>query len=195
MDSDSIGNLWVGSETGLFRIDKNYKIYSFTGTNANFESNHITALRVPPSKSGNSLELFVACDKEANFSMFSDLFNGSDQPPNVNVYEVDRYGREIGRITHDFFETPNFRDQFQLQQTSLANIEAINAGDTATASGTQRFYKKKVSEADIDGASFHYFNGMVWDKWKIAGVRSMFVDGEYVWVTSNIRVRRLLIPR
>ncbi|MBU1106492.1 MAG: hypothetical protein KKB51_07505 [Candidatus Riflebacteria bacterium] len=55
--------------------------------------------------------------------------------------------------------------------------------------------KKHVIEAEISGSSFHYFDGLTWDKWKMAGIRNIFIDDEFVWVTTNIRVRRLRIPR
>ena len=54
---------------------------------------------------------------------------------------------------------------------------------------------KRVAELDIDGSSMHFFDGLTWDKWKMAGIRNIFIDNEYVWTTSNIRVRRLLVPR
>ncbi len=54
---------------------------------------------------------------------------------------------------------------------------------------------KKVVELDIDGASMHFFDGQTWEKWKVPGVTSMFIDNDYLWTTSNIRVRRFLVPR
>jgi hypothetical protein len=55
--------------------------------------------------------------------------------------------------------------------------------------------KKVVKELDIDGSSLHFFDGRTWEKWKMAGVKNIFLDGDYLWTTSNIRVRRLLVPR
>ncbi len=55
--------------------------------------------------------------------------------------------------------------------------------------------KKRVIEFDTMNSSFHYFDGRTWDKWKMGGIRHIFIDREYIWVTTNIRVRRLRIPR
>jgi ligand-binding sensor domain-containing protein len=54
--------------------------------------------------------------------------------------------------------------------------------------------RKIVKEADIDGASLHFFDGLHWDKWKVAGVRCLYMEGDYLWVGSNIRLRRLFVP-
>jgi hypothetical protein len=88
--------------------------------------------------------VWVACDELAAFTATNDLFNGSDQPPNV-------------------YTTPEG--------------------------------KKIVKELDIDGSSLHFFDGRTWEKFKMAGVKHMFIEGDYLWTTSNIRVRRLLAPR
>ncbi len=55
--------------------------------------------------------------------------------------------------------------------------------------------RKVVKELDIDGSSLHFFDGRTWEKWKMSGVKNIFLDGDYLWTTSNIRVRRLLVPR
>jgi len=54
--------------------------------------------------------------------------------------------------------------------------------------------KRQIFEADIDGASVHYFDGLLWDKWKIPGVRCFHADGDYLWMGTNLRLRRISIP-
>ncbi|MFZ5952168.1 MAG: hypothetical protein ACOYXC_15795 [Candidatus Rifleibacteriota bacterium] len=54
---------------------------------------------------------------------------------------------------------------------------------------------KVVKELDIDGSSMHFFDGRTWEKWKMAGIKYIFIDGDFIWTTSNIRVRRILAPR
>ncbi|HNV71446.1 MAG TPA: hypothetical protein PKO06_17210, partial [Candidatus Ozemobacteraceae bacterium] len=53
---------------------------------------------------------------------------------------------------------------------------------------------KIVQELDIDGASLHYFDGLTWDYWKIPGVRCMYHEGDFLWLGTNWRLRRLSIP-
>jgi|GEM_PF-838405 len=53
---------------------------------------------------------------------------------------------------------------------------------------------KVVNEADIDGASVHFFDGLLWEKWKIPGVRCMLHEGDYLWMGTNLRMRRFFIP-
>lgn len=52
----------------------------------------------------------------------------------------------------------------------------------------------KVYETDIDGASLHYFDGMIWEKWKVPGVRCLLLDGNYLFMGTNLRMRRFFIP-
>lgn len=144
MDSGPEGNLWIGSSGGLFRLNPEGTVFSYTTTNAWFESNKITAVGAMPLNTGTPLGVWVACDQMAEDFWLNPLANGSDQPPNV-------------------YTNPD---------------------------GT-----KRVEELVIAGSSLHFFDGLTWDKWLMAGIRNIFIDREYIWTTSNIRVRRLLVPR
>lgn len=53
--------------------------------------------------------------------------------------------------------------------------------------------RKILLELDIDGSSLHFYDGLIWDKWKVPGVRSIYLEDDYLWVTTNIRVRRLRV--
>jgi hypothetical protein len=81
----------------------------------------------------------------------------------------------------------------------LADFTALsdnfNGSDQPPMVITDAQGNKRVIEADIDGSSLHFFDGRTWEKWKVAGVKYIFIDGDYVWLSSNIRVRRLLAPR
>jgi ligand-binding sensor domain-containing protein len=77
--------------------------------------------------------------------------------------------------------------------TSLS--DNFNGSDQPPNVYTMPDGKKVVKELDIDGSSFHFFDGRTWEKWKMAGIKYIYVDGDFVWTTSNIRVRRLLAPR
>lgn len=129
---DSLGNLWMASDGGLFRIFETGKIQSYTKTNAGFESDRVTAVSVT-AKSGGGLALWVACDNDPN---------GQDQAPNT-------YRGADGKI--------------------------------------------HTIEADIDGTSLHYYDGLTWDKWKVQGVFCMVADGDYLWMGTNIRLRRFMV--
>ncbi|MDN5280010.1 MAG: hypothetical protein PWR01_3975 [Clostridiales bacterium] len=143
-DAGSDGNLWVGSWGGLFRFTPEANLRSYTGTNAFFESNYITAVAALPTSTHRETGVWVACDALAEFTKLSDNFQGSDQPPTVI---------------------------------------------------TQADGSKKIIELELDGSSMHFFDGRTWEKWKMAGIKYIFLDGDYVWTSSNIRVRRLLAPR
>ncbi|KAF1082695.1 MAG: hypothetical protein GQF41_1416 [Candidatus Rifleibacterium amylolyticum] len=138
------GNLWVGSVGGLFRVDPSGHVYSYTKTNARFESDHITAIGTLPASSEFQLGVWVACDALGDDIDMNPLLNGSDQAPMV--------------ITD--------------------------------ANG-----KKRVIEQLIEGSSLHYYDGRIWDKWRVAGVSHIMIDREFIWLSTNIRVRRLRIPR
>ena len=53
---------------------------------------------------------------------------------------------------------------------------------------------KRVLECLVDGASLHYFDGLTWDKWKVPGVLCMIADGDYLYMGTNIRLRRFYLP-
>jgi ligand-binding sensor domain-containing protein len=144
LDASSDGNLWIGSWGGLFRFTPEANLRSYTASNARFDSNYITAVAALPKSTHRVTGVWVACDELAAFTATNDLFNGSDQPPNVYT----------------------------------------------TADG-----KKIVKEVVVDGSSLHFFDGRTWEKFKMAGVKHMYIEGDYLWTTSNIRVRRLLAPR
>ncbi len=130
---DALGNLWIGSSGGLFRLTPDLKIVHYTKGNANFESDRITAVAASNDTSAGGLGIWVACDESST---------GSDQPPNV--------------VTRDG--------------------------------------KKHVLELDIDGSSVHFYDGHTWDKWKMAGVRCFHMEGDYLFMGTNIRMRRLFTP-
>ncbi|PKL48181.1 MAG: hypothetical protein CVV42_10385 [Candidatus Riflebacteria bacterium HGW-Riflebacteria-2] len=71
----------------------------------------------------------------------------------------------------------------------------FEGSDISPAVVTDSEGNKLVIEFDTNNSSFHYFDGLTWDKWKMGGIRNIFIDREYVWVTTNLRVRRLRIPR
>lgn len=77
--------------------------------------------------------------------------------------------------------------------TSLNDL--LNGSDQPPNVYTLADGSKVVKELDIDGSSMHFFDGRTWEKWKMAGIKYIFLDGDYVWTSSNIRVRRLLAPR
>lgn len=82
------------------------------------------------------------------------------------------------------------------REASFANLNNnFNGSDQPPNVYTMPDGKKVVKELDIDGSSFHFFDGRTWEKWKMAGIKYIYVDGDFVWTTSNIRVRRLLAPR
>lgn len=93
-------------------------------------------------------------------------------------------------------DNPDYYAQFKVYESSFQDISGEdNLDNTANEENGQRYIRKEFKEIPIPGGSFHYFNGRIWDKWRMAGINSMFIDGEYVWFTSTIRVRRLLVPR
>jgi len=51
-----------------------------------------------------------------------------------------------------------------------------------------------IIEPIINGSSVHYFDGLSWDKWKIPGVRCMLSEGDYLWMGTNIRLKRMFVP-
>ncbi|EKD80980.1 MAG: hypothetical protein ACD_39C02061G0001, partial [uncultured bacterium] len=120
------------------------QVYSYTKTNAWFESDHISAIGTLPASTEFPLGVWVACDALADDIDMNPLMNGSDQPPMV----------------------------------------------LTDANG-----KKRVIEELIAGSSLHYYDGRTWDKWRIAGVCHIMIDREFIWLSTNIRVRRLRIPR
>lgn len=71
----------------------------------------------------------------------------------------------------------------------------MNGSDQAPMVITDADGKKRVIEQVVAGSSLHYFDGRTWDKWLIAGVSHIMIDREFVWLSTNIRVRRLRIPR
>ncbi|NLI76925.1 MAG: hypothetical protein GX442_10855 [Candidatus Riflebacteria bacterium] len=134
ISGDALGNLWLGSDGGLFRVTPDLRVVSFTTGNAFLESDRITAVAASnDTAEGGGYAVWVACDQSPA---------GSDQPPNV-----------------------------------------VKRGD-----------KKVVLEMDIAGSSLHFFDGHDWDKWKVAGVRCMLLEGDYLFLGTNIRMRRLNVP-
>lgn len=82
------------------------------------------------------------------------------------------------------------------REASFANLHSnFNGSDQPPNVVRLPNGEKRVIESDIDGSSFHFFDGRTWEKWKMAGIKYIYVDGDFVWTTSNIRVRRLLAPR
>lgn len=50
-----------------------------------------------------------------------------------------------------------------------------------------------ISDIRFHSTSFHFYDGLTWEIWRIAGVRDILIDRNYIWTTSNIRVRRMRI--
>lgn len=48
-------------------------------------------------------------------------------------------------------------------------------------------------ETDIDGGSLNSFDGIDWDCWKVPGITCLLVDGDFLWVGTNNRIRRFYI--
>jgi hypothetical protein len=125
---DADGNLWLGSKAGgVIRVTREFKVLTYSTTNAGFESNRITAVWAATQPShGRRIAIWVACDKDGG--------------------ELDT-----------FPDTPE----------------------------------------DFGGAALHFYDGLVWDKWKdFRGVRCMLGDGDYLWLGTNKRLRRFgVAPR
>ena len=138
---DSLGNIWMGSDGGLFRITATRSIKDYTRGNASFESNRISAIAVvaKPGAIAGSINpaLWVAC---------GDFPLANDQTPN-----------------------------------------SVPCGCPG------RSHRRHAMEMDIDGASLHFFDGLIWDKWKVPGVLCMIADGDYLWMGTNIRLRRFAV--
>jgi len=71
----------------------------------------------------------------------------------------------------------------------------LNGSDQAPGVITDANGKKRVLEQEITGSSLHYFNGLTWEKWLVAGVCDIMVDRDFIWLSTNLRIRRLLVPR
>ncbi|MDD3146497.1 MAG: hypothetical protein PHD82_04265 [Candidatus Riflebacteria bacterium] len=50
-----------------------------------------------------------------------------------------------------------------------------------------------TSDIRFQSTSFHYYDGLTWEKWRIAGIRDILVDRNYLWTPTNVRVRRMRI--
>ncbi|HOT29158.1 MAG TPA: two-component regulator propeller domain-containing protein [Candidatus Ozemobacteraceae bacterium] len=77
------------------------------------------------------------------------------------------------------------------QLADRMEIDSLANGSDQPPNVITRDGKKVLLELEIDGSSLHFFDGLVWDKWKVPGVRSMYIDDEFLWLSTNIRVRRL----
>lgn len=71
----------------------------------------------------------------------------------------------------------------------------LNGSDQSPMIITDPDGRKRVIEQEIAGSSLHYFDGLTWEKWKVAGVCDILVDRDFIWLSSNLRIRRLLVPR
>jgi len=50
-----------------------------------------------------------------------------------------------------------------------------------------------TSDIKFHSTSLHYYDGLTWEKWRVAGIRDLFVDRNYIWASTNVRVRRMRI--
>lgn len=130
--SDPIGNLWLGSETGLVKVGADFSVKVYTKSMTNLGSERITALAATIDNRGSYM-LWVACD---------DSKSGSDFPPMV----------------------------------------AICGG------------RKCLKEAYVMTSTLNQFDGRLWERWNIPGVRCLHLEGDYLFIGTNIRMRRLFCP-
>ena len=159
--ADQIGNLWVGSKAGLFRITPEGSRKEYTSFNSDFESNNITAIAVPPMNSSRICGVWVACDDEAEMADDGRIWDGLDEPP-------------------------------------MAIRQPLSQSEQTNYAGNNNAYpvnKIKLVEQAIDGGSLHFFNGTVWEKWSYAGVNCIMVENDYIWLSSNLRIRRIRLAR
>lgn len=157
---DQIGNLWVGSQQGLFRITPEGNGKEYTAFNSGFESNNITAIAIPPINTNRTCGIWVACDDEAKLADDRRIWGGLDEMP--------------------------MAVRLPLTETEQANM---------VSNGSYPANRLKLVEQAVDGGSLHFFNGTVWEKWNYAGVNSIMIENEFIWLTSNLRVRRIRLSR
>lgn len=50
-----------------------------------------------------------------------------------------------------------------------------------------------TSDIKFHSTSFHYYDGVTWEKWRVAGIRDIFIDRNYLWTPTNVRLRRMRI--
>ncbi|MEW6708892.1 MAG: hypothetical protein AB1403_03640 [Candidatus Riflebacteria bacterium] len=157
---DQNGNLWVGSQYGLFRITPEGNGKEYTAFNSEFESNNITAIAIPPISSNRTCGIWVACDEEAKLADDGRIWGGLDEMP--MAVRLPLTGSE---------------------QASMGRNSSYPAN------------KLKLVEQAVDGGSLHFYNGTVWEKWNYAGVNNIMIENEFIWLTSNLRVRRIRLSR
>jgi hypothetical protein len=157
---DQIGNLWVGSQQGLFRITPEGNRKEYNAFNSNFESDNITAIAIPPLNSKRNCGLWIACDEVAKLGEDARIWGGLDEMP-------------------------------MAIRMPLTEIEKNTMG----RNGAYPANKIKLVEQAVDGGSLHFYNGTVWEKWNYAGVNSITIENEFIWMTSNLRVRRVRLSR
>lgn len=157
---DQVGNLWVGSQQGLFRITPEGSGKEYTAFNSEFESNNITAIAIPPINTNRTCGIWVACDEEAKLEDDGRIWGGLDEMPMAVRLPMT-----------------------EQEKASLGSNAAYPAN------------KLKLVEQAIDGGSLHFFNGTVWEKWNYAGINSIMIENEFIWLTSNLRVRRIRLSR
>ncbi len=145
--SGSDGNLWIGTVSGLRRIDPTGEMYMYTTINANFNSDIITAIGVVPGEN-DSVAVWVACDGFARYNENGQTLEGADKMPHL----VTR--KDGTTVTYD-------------------NYSPIDL----------RFLT----------SSWHYYDGLTWEKWRVPGIRDLFIDRNYIWAPTNVRVRRMRI--
>jgi ligand-binding sensor domain-containing protein len=171
---DPDGNLWIGSESGgVFRVRPTGKIDNFTRTNGGFGSNHITAIVCPPSEAAGGASVWVGCDESDE---------GQDQMPSRSP---------AGAISiASSTTTASTTAPATVSTTSSATVSTASASASASASVEAPVWL----ETEIDGASLNAFDGLTWDTWKIPGVRCLMTDGDFLWIGTNLRLRRLYVP-
>ena len=167
---DNSGNLWVGSEAGLFRITPEGTHKEYNSFNSGFESNNITAIAIPPANSNRPCGIWVACDKVAKKEKDGKIWHGTDKPPLIIIPKSKQANEEEN-------DTPD---------------EPGNSNEPTEDNNKK---KPKIVEQEIEGGSLHFFNGTIWEKWKYGGINSIMLENEFLWLSSNIRIRRLQLSR
>ncbi|MBF0500354.1 MAG: hypothetical protein HQM09_09480 [Candidatus Riflebacteria bacterium] len=166
--ADGAGDLWIGSNKGLFRLSGEGDIYLYTRTNANFASNNITALIGGQNSSGQTA-IWVACDENPE---------GSDSPP--VILSFNKLEQKV-------------QDNVPLKPVEKKFYEYVHStGKKLSANQSDEY--AQVETPPESPASINYFDGLFWDKYDAGGVRCFAVNGDYLWMGTNVRLRRFFLP-
>ncbi|MFZ2957060.1 MAG: hypothetical protein WA705_09240 [Candidatus Ozemobacteraceae bacterium] len=167
--ADGAGDLWIGSNNGLFRLSQEGNIFHYNRMNANFESNNITAVIGCQSSSGQSTAIWVACDENPD---------GSDSAPFILSFN---------RIEQKVFK------KIKLEPLEQQFYDFVVGTGKKFLEYRSDDYGLVESPSEAP-ASLHFYDGLFWDKYESGGIRCFAVDGNYLWMGTNIRLRRFLLP-